>query len=384
MKKVFVAFVLLGAGVAVGYTQGLFDRFLDSETVAEGKTANHQGKGEGDARALFDAGNFQDAASVLEERASAQDGLSDQDLVLLAETYTALENPEMEKKAWETLLHDHADSPLSARALWGLASLAKRENRPEKALGYCQKIVESHPRTAAGAKAASELGDHFLAAGQKTEARRAYSTALGAAGTAERKRIKKILTGLNRDVLFSGAPGKDMTVYPVEPGDSLARIARRHGTTVGLIKILNRLEGNIIHPGQQLKIMQGEVRLEVHKSTFTLTVYIGGLWFKDYQVGVGKNDRTPEGEFEIANRIVDPPWFWKGEAIPAGDPRNILGTRWMGFKNKPGLTGFGIHGTTEPEGIPGAVSRGCIRMRNEDVEELFHFVPLGTKVLIQD
>ncbi|MHC5081892.1 MAG: L,D-transpeptidase, partial [Planctomycetota bacterium] len=86
---------------------------------------------------------------------------------------------------------------------------------------------------------------------------------------------------------------------------------------------------------------------------------------------------------EIANRIIDPPWFWKGEVIPAGDPKNILGTRWMGFKNKPGLTGFGIHGTTEPESVPGAVSRGCIRMKNPEVEELFRMVPLGSKVIIR-
>ncbi|KAB3530498.1 L,D-transpeptidase family protein, partial [Alkaliphilus pronyensis] len=44
--------------------------------------------------------------------------------------------------------------------------------------------------------------------------------------------------------------------------------------------------------------------------------------------------------------------------------------------------GYGIHGTDTPESIGTAASRGCIRMYNEDVEELYDIVPLGTPVRI--
>ena len=46
--------------------------------------------------------------------------------------------------------------------------------------------------------------------------------------------------------------------------------------------------------------------------------------------------------------------------------------------------GYGIHGTNEPELIGQQVSHGCIRMLNEDVEELFDVVSIGTPVSITD
>ena len=112
-------------------------------------------------------------------------------------------------------------------------------------------------------------------------------------------------------------------------------------------------------------------------------MFVGGIWFRDYEVGIGKNDSTPEGSFEITTKIENPPWHWQGRVIPPEDQENILGTRWMGFKNKPGLSGYGIHGTRDPSSVPGAVSSGCIRMRNGDVESLFELVPHGAVVTIR-
>lgn len=44
--------------------------------------------------------------------------------------------------------------------------------------------------------------------------------------------------------------------------------------------------------------------------------------------------------------------------------------------------GYGIHGTNAPESIGTAASHGCVRMRNEDVIQLYDIVPLGTEVQI--
>ena len=86
------------------------------------------------------------------------------------------------------------------------------------------------------------------------------------------------------------------------------------------------------------------------------------------------------GEFKITIRLEDPVWFYKGEAIAPDDPRNALGPRWMGL----GKPQYGIHGTIHPELIGQQVSHGCIRMRNEDVIELYKIVPIGTDVKIAD
>ena len=61
-----------------------------------------------------------------------------------------------------------------------------------------------------------------------------------------------------------------------------------------------------------------------------------------------------------------------------GGPNNPLGARAMYL----GSTLYRIHGSNEPETIGQAVSSGCIRMTNEDVQDLYSRVRLGTKVTV--
>jgi lipoprotein-anchoring transpeptidase ErfK/SrfK len=49
----------------------------------------------------------------------------------------------------------------------------------------------------------------------------------------------------------------------------------------------------------------------------------------------------------------------------------------------PGGGFVGIHGTNEPDLLPGRVSHGCVRLRNADVLELARLMPVGTPVTIQ-
>ena len=45
--------------------------------------------------------------------------------------------------------------------------------------------------------------------------------------------------------------------------------------------------------------------------------------------------------------------------------------------------GYGIHGTNVPSSIGKAASHGCVRMRKQDLEELFEMVTVGTTVELQ-
>jgi len=102
---------------------------------------------------------------------------------------------------------------------------------------------------------------------------------------------------------------------------------------------------------------------------------------KVYKISTGEGNITPVGNFEIVSRLVDPVWFPPGGgAIPPESPQNVLGTRWLGFD----LSGYGIHGTIDPESIGDQVTAGCVRMYNEDVEELYSIIPRGTQVAIVD
>jgi hypothetical protein len=62
------------------------------------------------------------------------------------------------------------------------------------------------------------------------------------------------------------------------------------------------------------------------------------------------------------------------------NPGGPFGTRWMKLNVPWG--GYGIHGTDNPSSIGTAASHGCVRMYNEDVNELYDIVPLGTPVQI--
>lgn len=101
-----------------------------------------------------------------------------------------------------------------------------------------------------------------------------------------------------------------------------------------------------------------------------------GRVVKVYAIAVGKRTTpSPTGSFHIASRVQRPTYYHAGKVVGPG-PRNPVGTRWMGL----GYQGYGIHGTNVPSSIGKAASHGCIRMRNQDVEELFELVKVGDPV----
>ena len=124
------------------------------------------------------------------------------------------------------------------------------------------------------------------------------------------------------------------------------------------------------------------LRIEVDKSNFTLNVMRGAEAVASFPVGLGVDNTTPEGDFVIANKLIDPDWYNRGERVKAGDPRNPLGRHWMGLGNERGATSYGIHETKETGSIGAARSRGCVRMRPADAAELFRLCGIGTPVRI--
>ncbi len=184
------------------------------------------------------------------------------------------------------------------------------------------------------------------------------------------------------------SPVKPDTTYTVEPGDSLWQISRKLGVTLEQLMLENNRRDTTIRPGDRLKVSWRMPTIFVDKEGMKLHFTYRGKLLRSYPVGIGKAEAesgesvTPEGVFVIENRIKNPPWYHGGQRIEYGDPRNILGTRWMGLKPTSELSGYGIHGTTQPETVPGRHSEGCIRMLNAHVEELFLWTPIGTKVHI--
>jgi lipoprotein-anchoring transpeptidase ErfK/SrfK len=106
-----------------------------------------------------------------------------------------------------------------------------------------------------------------------------------------------------------------------------------------------------------------------------------------YGIGVGRPGFEWAGEHTVTAKREWPDWYPPKEMIErqpylprrmAGGPDNPLGARAMYL----GSTLYRIHGSNEPWTIGHAVSSGCIRMRNEDVIDLYGHVEVGAKVIV--
>ena len=106
-----------------------------------------------------------------------------------------------------------------------------------------------------------------------------------------------------------------------------------------------------------------------------------------YGMGVGREGFTWTGTERISKMKEWPDWFPPSEMIDrqpylprvmAGGPGNPLGARAMYLGN----TLYRIHGTNQPSTIGHYVSSGCIGMLNEDVEDLYSRVQVGTRVVV--
>ncbi len=167
--------------------------------------------------------------------------------------------------------------------------------------------------------------------------------------------------------------------YVIQPGDSLSRLAKKHGVTVDLLQRVNALSSDKLVVGKSLVIPQSKLTVLVDISDNKLYLNEDGKLLKTYIVSTGANNSTPVGVFKVTDKLENPTWYTTGAVIPPGSKDNQLGTRWMGITAK----GFGIHGTTEPEKLGQPVSQGCVRMKNEDVEDLYRLIPSGTEITIQ-
>lgn len=114
-----------------------------------------------------------------------------------------------------------------------------------------------------------------------------------------------------------------------------------------------------------------------------LSVRQGEMLIASYAVAVGREGwQTPTGQFSVFQKQIDPIWEhpFTGERVPPG-PQNPLGSRWIGFWSD-GTNAVGFHGTPDESVIGSAVSHGCVRMRNEDVQALYELVSLETPVTV--
>jgi L,D-transpeptidase catalytic domain len=117
--------------------------------------------------------------------------------------------------------------------------------------------------------------------------------------------------------------------------------------------------------------------LVIDRRMLSATLYRKGRAVFTTRVGVGKPFwPTPSGKFYVRERITGFSDQIYGPIAFGTNARSNVLTDW------PGGGFIGIHGTAEPEILPGRVSHGCVRMPNSAVLRLARLMPLGTPVTI--
>jgi lipoprotein-anchoring transpeptidase ErfK/SrfK len=136
------------------------------------------------------------------------------------------------------------------------------------------------------------------------------------------------------------------------------------------------------YPGKEAP---GTVIVDTPHTFLYLT--LGGGKAVRYGIGVGRRGFTWSGVERISRKSEWPDWIPPAEMIArqpylprwvGGGPGNPLGARALYLGN----TDYRIHGTNNPASIGTQVSSGCIRMRNDDVIDLYRRVSVGTKVIV--
>ena len=119
-------------------------------------------------------------------------------------------------------------------------------------------------------------------------------------------------------------------------------------------------------------------RLVVDRARLIISLFRKSRLVFRTDVGIGRPAwPTPRGEFYIRERLIGFGDAFYGPIALGTTGRSTQLTDWPrgGF--------IGIHGTDQPQLIPGRISHGCIRLRNEDILRLSRLLPLGTPLTIR-
>ena len=189
--------------------------------------------------------------------------------------------------------------------------------------------------------------------------------------------------------------GQDQTIS-VMSGQSLYEVARAHGYSLELLAYANNLpislapvrQKSVVIPSRRIfpsGASENGIIVNLPERGFYL--FRKGETPRFFPVAVGQPGRfqTPEGQYVVREKVVNPEWVapeWAGlgedNVVPAG-PNNPLGDRWIGLSS----AGLGMHSTNNPSSIGSASSHGCMRMYPEVARTVFDLVETGWPVGIR-
>jgi LysM repeat protein len=274
---------------------------------------------------------------------------------------------------------------------------------PESVLEPNLPKIESEPAVEPNPEAAKLIAEAMSLLGEKPsrliDARERLNEALRIPMSGQQRMfVKNQLSELADEWLFSRKffpQDKLCESLQVKPGDQLRVIGERFKVPYEILMEINNISRpETLKAGATIKVINGPFHVKIYRSTFMMDLYLQTTFVRSFRVGLGKPDRqTPTGLWRVKSggKLTSPLWTDPdtGQVVHPESPDYPLGSRWIELEgldeSTEGRTGFGIHGTKDPESIGTADSRGCIRLDNGDVIIVYNLlVPVHSLVRVEE
>lgn len=196
-------------------------------------------------------------------------------------------------------------------------------------------------------------------------------------GPDDRAALVAWLDALAAKVIYSR---EHLLAYPhkVRSGESLFDIGGQYQVGWQLLQSINGLtamDPRVLVPGTELKIVPGPFRAELSLSAGELTLYAGELYAGRFPLAVG-NEPPSIGSFKVLDKREDRTYYGlDGRMIPANDPNNPYGGRWISLGGE-----VCIHGSPL---APTSQTLGCISLSPQDARDVYGILTVGSEVTIR-
>ncbi|MEM9111100.1 MAG: L,D-transpeptidase family protein [Planctomycetota bacterium] len=289
------------------------------------------------------------------------------------------------------------------------ADQAVESSIPTRQDPRAEAIVRSIDRQQLGAAQDDyETGLEQLEAGNIPVGRAILSELLfrdGALPRHEAQAVRDRLQHINENTIFSRKLNGDqiardpiISLHKVQSGEFLSTIGNTYRIPYQLIERINNIDARRLQAGQGIQVINGPVHARIDKSDYRMDLFVEDadglrIYLKSYTVGLGEFDSTPIGKWivkpgsKVGPANGGPSWVnpRTGERYDRNDPDIPIGEYWMALEgiddNTRDKKGYGIHATNDPESIGRQESMGCIRMRDEDIDQVFYTLFEGASVV---
>jgi tetratricopeptide (TPR) repeat protein len=329
--------------------------------------------------------NKQDQAIDMLRKVEARGGTA-RSSMLLGKLYFDQGKFDQAMPWFDKILQKYPTSDYSADALLYKAKYKMQvEKDANGARELLLTILAKWGKTEANDFALVQLAQMSLNAGDDTQAKKNLDIVLRKESSPARDEAEFLIGDINMRALKSPNPGSGDETYEIKKGDSLWKLEKQLKIPADLLLGINDLNPRSLSVGTVIKVPHVEFSVIIDKSNCTLTLRNHGQFLKKYRVGINRDDAViPPGDYTVTQKFdkgydyTDPK---TNAAVKPGDPANPYGSRFISLRRD-----VGIHGTNEPDKIPGYIIKGVVAMKNHDIEELYGLLQMkpATPVVVKN